>query len=209
MYARSQFNDQIKNGHCLAIGVHGLHGVHVLQIEQWKLICLNCLCNLLIHPCCHWFCVYYVNVLSSCTLSMSEVNKVFVYCLMKQKDNQKAKRVLGEAHVRIAQFLFLCVVFRRLLFDLLSVWFWPFYCISFVDLRLLIIHWHLQTVLALKWLQPSIHVLIRRVWRYQRGNQNPYIKEEQTTQWPKEKVQKDKQRSTKHTKLKIELHKPH
>jgi hypothetical protein len=30
------------------------------------------------------------------------------------------------------------------------------------------------------------------------SNQNPYI-EEQTTQWPKEKVQKDKQRSTKHT----------
>ena len=29
------------------------------------------------------------------------------------------------------------------------------------------------------------------------GNQNPYI-EEQTTQWPKEKVQKDKQRSIKH-----------
>jgi hypothetical protein len=39
----------------------------------------------------------------------------------------------------------------------------------------------------------------RRVWRYQRGNQNPYIEEELTTQWPKEKVQKDKQRSTKHT----------
>jgi hypothetical protein len=39
----------------------------------------------------------------------------------------------------------------------------------------------------------------RRVWRYQRGNQNPYIDEEQTTQWPKEKVKKDKQRSTKHT----------
>jgi hypothetical protein len=35
--------------------------------------------------------------------------------------------------------------------------------------------------------------------RYQRGNQNPYIKEEQTTQWPKEKAQKDKQRYTKHT----------
>jgi len=31
-----------------------------------------------------------------------------------------------------------------------------------------------------------------------RGNQNPYI-EEQTTQWPKEKVQKDKQRSSNHT----------
>jgi hypothetical protein len=40
---------------------------------------------------------------------------------------------------------------------------------------------------------------IREVCRYQRGNQNPYI-EEQTTQWPKEKVQKNKkQRSTKHT----------
>ena len=38
-----------------------------------------------------------------------------------------------------------------------------------------------------------------RVWRYQRDNQNPQIEEEQTTQWPKEKVQKDKQRSTKHT----------
>jgi hypothetical protein len=38
----------------------------------------------------------------------------------------------------------------------------------------------------------------RRVWKYQRGNQIPYT-EEQTTQWPKEKVQKDKQWSTKHT----------
>jgi hypothetical protein len=41
----------------------------------------------------------------------------------------------------------------------------------------------------------------RRVWRYQRGHQNPYIEEEQTTQWPKGKVQKDKQRSTKHTHI--------
>jgi hypothetical protein len=39
----------------------------------------------------------------------------------------------------------------------------------------------------------------RRVWRYQRGNQKPYIDEEQTTQWPKERAQKDKQWSTKHT----------
>ena len=35
------------------------------------------------------------------------------------------------------------------------------------------------------------------VWRYQRGNQNPHIEEEHTTQWPNEKVQKDKQRSKK------------
>ena len=26
-----------------------------------------------------------------------------------------------------------------------------------------------------------------RVWRYQRGNENPLTEEEQTTQWPKEK----------------------
>ena len=32
-----------------------------------------------------------------------------------------------------------------------------------------------------------------------KGNQNPYIEEEQTTQWPTKKVQKDKQQSTKHT----------
>jgi len=48
--------------------------------------------------------------------------------------------------------------------------------------------------------------MLRRVWRYHRGNQNPYIEEEQTTQWPKEKVQKDQQRSTKHkTKDRVTL----
>jgi hypothetical protein len=31
------------------------------------------------------------------------------------------------------------------------------------------------------------------------NNQNQYIEEEQTTQWSTEKVQKNKQRSTKHT----------
>ena len=37
------------------------------------------------------------------------------------------------------------------------------------------------------------------------SNHNPYIKEEQTTQWPKEKVQKDKQGLQNiHIKLKIE-----
>jgi hypothetical protein len=41
--------------------------------------------------------------------------------------------------------------------------------------------------------------IIGRVGRYQSGNQNQYIEEEQTTQWPKGKVQKDQQRSTKHT----------
>ena len=47
---------------------------------------------------------------------------------------------------------------------------------------------------------PTCHKsLTKRVWRYQMGNQNRYIEEEQTTQWPKEKVQKNKQGSTKHT----------
>jgi hypothetical protein len=32
-----------------------------------------------------------------------------------------------------------------------------------------------------------------------KGNQNPYIEEEQTTQWPKVNMQKDKEQSTKHT----------
>jgi len=43
----------------------------------------------------------------------------------------------------------------------------------------------------------SSMTLLRRVWRYQRDNHNLYIKE-QTTQWRKEKVQKEKQRSKKY-----------
>ena len=39
----------------------------------------------------------------------------------------------------------------------------------------------------------------RKVWRYQRGNKNPDIEEEQKTRWSKVKEQKDKQRSTKQT----------
>jgi hypothetical protein len=42
-------------------------------------------------------------------------------------------------------------------------------------------------------------MLYRVYLQNQRGNQNPYIEEEQTTQWPKEKVQRDKQRSSKLT----------
>ena len=41
------------------------------------------------------------------------------------------------------------------------------------------------------------YITPRRVRRYQRGNQNPYIEEEQTM--AKRKVQKDKKRSPKHT----------
>jgi hypothetical protein len=40
-------------------------------------------------------------------------------------------------------------------------------------------------------LSVTVKATTTRVWRHQRGNQNP--------QWPKEKVQRNKQRSTKHT----------
>jgi hypothetical protein len=40
-------------------------------------------------------------------------------------------------------------------------------------------------------------IYVKRVWRYQTSNQNPYFVV-QTKQWPDEKRQKDKQRSTKH-----------
>jgi hypothetical protein len=43
----------------------------------------------------------------------------------------------------------------------------------------------------------SSMTLLRRVWRDQRYNQIPYIKE-QLSQWRKEKVQKEKQWFTKH-----------
>ena len=55
------------------------------------------------------------------------------------------------------------------------------------------------TYFILKQIMVILLIWIRRVWRYQRGNTNPYIEEEQTTKCPKEKVQNDKQRSTKHT----------
>ena len=45
----------------------------------------------------------------------------------------------------------------------------------------------------------GVYIVDTRIWRYQRGNQNSYIEEEQTTKWPKEKVQKNKQWFTKHT----------
>ena len=49
------------------------------------------------------------------------------------------------------------------------------------------------------------HKRTKKGLKIPKGNQNPYIEEEQTTQQPKVKVRKNKQLSTKHTKkLKIE-----
>ena len=72
-----------------------------------------------------------------------------------------------------------------------------FNCNIFPSHIILLFIWAHKTSLTLPLV---IDVLLqRRVWRYQRGNQNPYIEEEQTTQWPREKAQKGKQWSTKHT----------
>jgi hypothetical protein len=50
-------------------------------------------------------------------------------------------------------------------------------------------------VSALTWFIRYIYYwnvqFLRKVWRYQRGKQNSYIEEEQTTQWPKEKSTKE------------------
>ena len=44
-----------------------------------------------------------------------------------------------------------------------------------------------------------MNIKFKKSLKIPKGNyQNPYIEKEQTTQWPKEKVQKDKQRSTKY-----------
>ena len=48
-----------------------------------------------------------------------------------------------------------------------------------------------------------IDIHLRRVWKYQKGNQNPWIEEGQTIQWPKEKGQTTIYK-TLHWKLKIE-----
>jgi len=47
--------------------------------------------------------------------------------------------------------------------------------------------------------QISNTLIRRRLWRCQRGNQNSQMEDEKTTQWPKEKVQKNI-----HIKLKIQ-----
>ena len=60
-------------------------------------------------------------------------------------------------------------------------------------------YWPIIDVFLLIVLQRHLFGISRRGWRYKKGNQNPYIVEEQTTQWLKETWQKDKQRSTKHT----------
>ena len=51
------------------------------------------------------------------------------------------------------------------------------------------------------WLTPPLLVMspCKKSLKIPKVNQNPYLEEEQTTQWPKQNVKKDKQRTTKHS----------
>jgi len=54
---------------------------------------------------------------------------------------------------------------------------------------------YIYPLVSQKWILNSGKIMLRRVWRYQRDNQNLEIEEEQTTQWPKEKGQTPTYRS--------------
>ena len=90
---------------------------------------------------------------------------------------------------RVVHYIVFCAVFCHCIFSPSIYGFWLALCFrqTFLD--------NMRTQLY----DSVVPSTARRVWRYQRGNQNPYIEEERTTQWPKEKVQKDKERPTKHT----------
>jgi len=104
--------------------------------------------------------------------------------------------------VPVAQSLVFCVLLCRLLFVLLYLFLG--HCIVYPAIYGFWVYlWYLQTLLtkhkiynssSLEFRITSVTltdepVIERRVWRYQRCNQNPYIKELQTTQWSKETVQ--------------------
>ena len=69
--------------------------------------------------------------------------------------------------------------------------------ILFVLIYLRMLKWRERTGICIRLSLTSNSNIHRNI--FIRGNQNPYIEEEHTTQWLKEKVQKDKQQSTKHT----------
>ena len=63
-------------------------------------------------------------------------------------------------------------------------------------------------VMVISYIIHRVVMVIRRDCRYKRGNQNPHIEKEQTTQWPKEKEQTNDIQNI-HIKLKIEVHELH
>ena len=75
-------------------------------------------------------------------------------------------------------------------------------CVSYFNLHC-IVSVQLDVVFQIKFYKANTiaywHYWPKRSWRCQRVNQNLYIEERPTTQWPNEKWQNGKQRSTKHT----------
>ena len=57
-----------------------------------------------------------------------------------------------------------------------------------VLIYMLCLFWKMYKEMLYKDIDIQSKKIVRRVWTYQRGKQNSYIEEEQTTQWPKEKV---------------------
>ena len=78
----------------------------------------------------------------------------------------------------------LCIVY---LSSIYSVWLPPLYLQTFITMHGIMERNRLQN-----------YIIFKKSLKMPKGNQNPYI-EEQTIQWPKEQVQEDKQRFTKHT----------
>ena len=109
---------------------------------------------------------------------------MYEFCIVTLNKWKRTKKTNQNAHIKCGMNLF----------------YLQDYC-KFIYMGSLYIH----IFIILKILKCMYHVSflvyqtqkVRRVWRYQRGNQNPKI-EGQTTQWPKEKEQRDKQWSTKH-----------
>jgi len=112
---------------------------------------------------------------------MHSTLQIYYYTSLKIFDKVGYYRSL--THMEISEF-WICLLYHHLTQIMNDIFFpqyssWPYYW------------WRHEYCITIQ--------LTRRMWKYQRGNHNPYIEEEQTTQCPKEQVQKDTQRSIKHT----------
>jgi hypothetical protein len=87
----------------------------------------------------------------------------------------------------------------RSLFVLLYFFFWPLCCLFFLDMRFLIVRLISSNSFSSKLFSETLEFLIDNIfvmfgWRFSTDSRHTY-----GYIWPKEKVQKDKQRSTSHT----------
>jgi hypothetical protein len=83
---------------------------------------------------------------------------------------------------RVVHYIVFCAVFCHCIFSPSIYCFWLALCFRQIFLD------NMRTQLY----DSVVPSTTRRVWRYQRGNQNRYIEEERTTQWPKKKYKRTK-----------------